>query len=138
MSQNDSLLQERLQRLEAENQQLKARLLLSAPTNEPDLNPSSRGFQLCATPAPRHGRPGAVSRPGSGIIVPTRHRQPVSQQTDHRLIGAKQSRMLTQKPGSEPGIKSAAEACKDGSCNEDNAVSSTAIKQQQNGALKVK
>jgi hypothetical protein len=75
MSQNDS----ELQRLRAENQQLKARLGLSAPANEPNFIPSSSDFQLCTAPASHRDRHGSITRSsGSAIIVPTRHRQPVS------------------------------------------------------------
>ena len=78
MSQTDSELSE-VQRLRAENEQLRARLALSSSANEPGFDPSLSDFRLCATKAARHDRGGAVPRSAqSGIIVPTRSRQPVS------------------------------------------------------------
>lgn len=85
MSHKDS----ELQRLRAENQQLKARLGLPASANESSFTSSSGDFQLCATPASRRDGHGAIPRSaGSGIIVPSRHRQPVSQRPGHLLISA--------------------------------------------------
>lgn len=95
MSHNDL----ELQRLRAENEQLKARLRLSISATEPDFG-SSGDFQLCATPASHNdtSRYGAIPRSaGSGIIVPSRHRKPVSQRLQHLLICAPAtSDMLTQ------------------------------------------
>ncbi|KAB5528064.1 hypothetical protein GE09DRAFT_412517 [Coniochaeta sp. 2T2.1] len=87
MNQNNS----ELQRLIAENEQLKAQLALSRSNNLSDFNHPQGDFQLCATPASRHDGHGAIPRTsGPGIIVPTRPRQPDrSQESSQPLKRAK-------------------------------------------------
>jgi hypothetical protein len=108
MSQNDVALEGRLQALEAENRRLKrlnatlqqryereeqmfeAPPDLATPKPQPAFSPQSSNYQLGRTPTSRLDGHGAVPRAGPGIIVPTKHRRPVSQRADYHVGGEQQ------------------------------------------------